>query len=115
MLWKADEKDNAITRECVAELLCADAAAVKTCTQTVQKGLREEYTNSDEGITIEVAVWRSKGKSSSSYKQIQNSFLSDGDPVGIQKMSGSIEGLVETSTNIGIMKLDEEGFVASSV
>lgn len=29
-------------------------------------------------------------------------------------MSGSIEGLVETSTNIGIMKLEEEGFVASS-
>lgn len=35
-------------------------------------------------------------------------------PFGIQKMSGSIEGLVETSTNIGIVKLYEDEFFASS-
>ena len=35
-------------------------------------------------------------------------------PFGIQKMSGSIEGLVETSTNIGIMKLEEENFMGTS-
>ena len=35
-------------------------------------------------------------------------------PFGIQKMSGSIEGLVETSTNIGIVKLSEDEFFGSS-
>ena len=35
-------------------------------------------------------------------------------PFGIQKMSGSIDGLVETSTNIGIVKLGEDEFLGSS-
>ena len=35
-------------------------------------------------------------------------------PFGIQKMSANIEGLVETSTNIGIVSLSEDEFVASS-
>ena len=35
-------------------------------------------------------------------------------PFGIQKMSGIIEGLVETSTNIGIVKLYQDEFFASS-
>ncbi len=35
-------------------------------------------------------------------------------PFGIQKMSANIEGLVETSTNIGIVSLSEDEFFASS-
>ena len=35
-------------------------------------------------------------------------------PFGVQKMSGTIEGLVETSSNIGIVELREEEFFASS-
>lgn len=115
IVMEGGQKDNAITRECVAELLCADAAAVKTCAQTVQKGLREEYTNSDEGITIEVAdLGEAKAKVLHPTSKSKILFYLMEIPFGIQKMSGSIEGLVETSTNIGIMKLDEEGFVASS-
>lgn len=115
IVMEGGQKDNAITRECVAELLCADAATVKTCAQTVQKGLREEYTNSDEGITIEVAdLGEAKAKVLHPTSKSKILFYLMEIPFGIQKMSGSIEGLVETSTNIGIMKLDEEGFVASS-
>lgn len=115
IVMEGGQKDNAITRECVAELLCADAAAVKACAQTVEKGLREEYTNSDEGITIEVAdLGEAKAKVLHPTSKSKILFYLMEIPFGIQKMSGSIEGLVETSTNIGIMKLDEEGFVASS-
>lgn len=115
IVMEGGQKDNAITRECVAELLCADAAAVKACAQTVEKGLREEYTNSDEGITIEVAdLGEAKANVLHPTSKSKILFYLMEVPFGIQKMSGSIEGLVETSTNIGIMKLDEEGFVASS-
>ena len=115
IVMEGGQKDNAITRECVAELLCADAAAVKACAQTVEKGLREEYTNSDEGITIEVAdLGEAKANVLHPTSKSKILFYLMEIPFGIQKMSGSIEGLVETSTNIGIMKLDEEGFVASS-
>lgn len=109
------QKDNAITRECAAELLCADADAIKACAKTVQKGLREEYTGSDEGITIEVTeLEAAKANVLHPTSKSKILFYLMEIPFGIQKMSGSIEGLVETSTNIGIMKLDEDGFVASS-
>ena len=35
-------------------------------------------------------------------------------PFGIQKMSGTIKGLVETSSNIGILRLDRDELFASS-
>lgn len=35
-------------------------------------------------------------------------------PFGIQKMSGTIKGLVESSSNIGILRLDEDELFASS-
>lgn len=36
-------------------------------------------------------------------------------PFGIQKMSANIEGLVETSTNIGIVSLSEDEFLQVQV
>ena len=50
------QKDNAITREAVAELLIdgAQAEAVKAYAAKVQVGLREEYEGSDSGITIQI-------------------------------------------------------------
>lgn len=109
------QKDNAITRECTAELLAEDAEAVKLCAEKVQKGLREEYTGSDEGITIEVTEQGSSKEMvlHPTSREKVLFFLME-VPFGIQKMSGSIEGLVETSTNIGIMKLEEENFMGTS-
>lgn len=109
------QKDNAITRECTAELLAEDAEAVKLCAAKVQKGLREEYTGSDEGITIEVTEQGSSKEMvlHPTSREKVLFFLME-VPFGIQKMSGSIEGLVETSTNIGIMKLEEESFMGTS-
>lgn len=109
------QKDNAITRECTAELLVEDAEAVKACAEKVQKGLREEYTGSDEGITIEITeqgVSKEMILHPTSREKVL--FFLMEVPFGIQKMSGSIEGLVETSTNIGIMKLEEENFMGTS-
>lgn len=109
------QKDNAITRECTAELLVEDAEAVKACAEKVQKGLREEYTGSDEGITIEITeqgVSKEMVLHPTSREKVL--FFLMEVPFGIQKMSGSIEGLVETSTNIGIMKLEEENFMGTS-
>lgn len=81
----------------------------------MEKNFREEYTGSDEGITILVTE---KGKDS---KQVLHPtsrekvlFYLMNIPFGVQKMSGSIEGLVETSTNLGILKLTDTELMASS-
>ena len=111
------QKDNAITREAVAEVLIREEDTAETVSYAVQvqSALREEYTGSDENITIEITE---KGISTervlhpTSREKIL--FYLMEIPFGIQKMSGIIEGLVETSTNIGIVKLYQDEFFASS-
>ena len=111
------QKDNAITREAVAELLIDEeqTEAVKAYAAKVQEGLREEYEGSDAGITIQITegdVETAMILHPTSREKVL--FYLMEVPFGIQKMSGSIEGLVETSTNIGIVKLYEDEFFASS-
>lgn len=109
------QKDNAITREADAELLVEDVNAVKACAEKVQKGFREEYAGTDEGITIEITdLGASSAKVLHPTSREKVLFFLMEVPFGIQKMSGSIDGLVETSTNIGIVKLGEDEFLGSS-
>lgn len=109
------QKDNAITREADAELLVEDVNAVKACAEKVQKGFREEYVGTDEGITIEITdLGASSARVLHPTSREKVLFFLMEVPFGIQKMSGSIDGLVETSTNIGIVKLGEDEFLGSS-
>ena len=111
------QKDNAITRESTAELLILkeDLEAVKECAAHMQNAWREEYTGTDEGITVtvtddgekEVKVFHPTSKE----KVV---FFLVNVPYGVQKMSGTIDGLVETSTNIGILKTSEDEVLGSS-
>lgn len=109
------QKDNVITREADAELLVEDINSVKACAEKLQKGFREEYAGTDEGITVEITdlgVASAKALHPTSREKVL--FFLMEVPFGIQKMSGSIDGLVETSTNIGIVKLGEDEFLGSS-
>lgn len=109
------QKDNAITREADAELLVEDINSVKACAEKLQKGFREEYAGTDEGITVEITdlgVASAKVLHPTSREKVL--FFLMEVPFGIQKMSGSIDGLVETSSNIGIVKLGEDEFLGSS-
>lgn len=111
------QKDNAITREAKGEILVSESeiAAVKKYAEELQKKFREEYAGSDENITVGITE---KGDSKesvlhpTSFEKVV--FYMMNVPFGIQKMSGSIEGLVETSSNIGILFLGENEFTASS-
>lgn len=111
------QKDNAITREAVAEILINKdgVAAVKAYAEKVQGALREEYAASDDGITVQITELGSASEMvlhPTSREKVL--FYLMEIPFGIQKMSGSIDGLVETSTNIGIVKLSENEFLGSS-
>lgn len=111
------QKDNAITRESLCEILVSeeDIAAVKAYAARVQDGLREEYSGSDNGISVQITE--------AGHESVQVLHPTSREkilfylmeiPFGIQKMSSNIEGLVETSTNIGIVRLSEDEFFASS-
>lgn len=111
------QKDNAIPRMTRA-VLTADKdakAVIEEEAARFQKNLREEYTGTDDGITVKV---KEKGQGSvqglTSISQEKVIFYLVQIPYGIQKMSGVIEGLVETSINLGVLKLGEESLRAVS-
>lgn len=111
------QKDNAITREAKGEILVSenDIAVVKKYAEDLQKKFREEYAGSDENLSV-VVTEKGEVKENvlhpTSFEKVV--FYMMNVPFGIQKMSGSIEGLVETSSNIGILFLGENEFTASS-
>lgn len=111
------QKDNAITRESIAELLTVkeNVEAVKEYAASMQTAWREEYTGTDEGITVtitEEGEQDAKVLHPTSKEKVV--FFLVNVPYGVQKMSGTIKGLVETSTNIGILKTSENEVLGSS-
>ena len=112
-------KDNAIPRECTAALLVLpeEVSLVTSQAEKMQAAFREEYAGSDENITIQVTKEGNEDAEvlhpTSQEKVI---FFLMNLPFGVKKMSGTIEGLVETSCNPGIMKLyRDELFVQTSI
>ena len=111
------QKDNGITRESIAELLTVkeNVEAVKEYAASMQTAWREEYTGTDEGITVTVTEEGEQDAivlhPTSKEKVV---FFLVNVPYGVQKMSGTIKGLVETSTNIGILKTSENEVLGSS-
>lgn len=108
-------KDNAITRECIAQLLVSPemTEALKDFSQEYQSKLREEYTGSDDKITVTVnAYGNSTERVLFPGSRERVLFFLNQIPFGVRKMSGSIENLVETSSNLGILKLKEDEFYA---
>ena len=111
------QKDNAITRESIAELLTVkeNVETVKEYAASMQAAWREEYAGTDEGITVTVTEEGEQDVKvlhpTSKEKVV---FFLVNVPYGVQKMSGTIKGLVETSTNIGILKTSENVVLGSS-
>ena len=97
-------KDNAITRSCKATLVLGeeDLAEAKITAEKLQKDLRTEYAGSDKGITISVTTGKEETvQALSMVSKEKVVFYLVHVPFGIEKMSGEIEGLVETSSNLG--------------
>ena len=104
-------KDNAIPRECVAEILVAaeDTAAVEEVLEQLKPILANEFMASDKDVTI---VYEAKGEQSAKVlsvpAQTKVIFYLRNVPNGVQHMSRIMPGLVETSLNLGIMELKED-------
>ncbi len=104
-------KDNAIPRHSVAKIaLCDEKIISETCDE-MTKIFKNEYSKTDR----EVYVKFSEGEyeipmDRESTEKIINALCVL--PNGIMEMSHQIEGLVQTSLNLGILKTDENRVVA---
>ena len=105
-------KDNAIPRECKA-LLCIPQQDIQKVTQALadlEKNLANEYAVTDAAIRIrteqENVPLPLKMLDSDSTERAVLLLLAL--PNGIQTMSADVKGLVETSLNLGVLKLDTQ-------
>lgn len=108
-------KENAITRSTRAVLLAdkEDVQAICRYAGTYQEVLRKEYSGTDQGITVTaVEEGAANQRVLTRVSQEKAVFFLMHIPYGVEKMSGEIEGLVETSNNIGVLKLEEDQLTA---
>lgn len=107
--------ENAIPREAMAEIVLyskQDADAFVVSVKNLEKELKAEYAVRDAGLCVEVmqeaedayAVYSQE----STAKLLQ---LLTAAPVGVQAMSREMEGLVETSLNLGVVTVDDTKIV----
>lgn len=104
-------KQNAIPRESVVRLVCkADVKdALLACLNETMGHLQHEYAVTDPDLHMELTEESVTSVSVLTQESARTvSLLVNNLPSGIQSMSANIEGLVETSLNMGIMELDEK-------
>ena len=106
-------KDNAIPRATSAKVITT-AEAVEAMEKEAA-AIKNEYAITDPEMKIDIkceASTKVEAVSASDTKRIVELLLSM--PDGIQNMSHDIEGLVETSLNLGILKLNEDNLTFAS-
>lgn len=108
-------KQNAIPREAQAQLVVSekDLDAAKNALAGTMAQVKNEYETTDSGLTLSV---EDSGKTQMQVLQAASKqtvvMLLNNLPNGIRSMSADIEGLVETSLNMGIVTLEGKEFRA---
>ena len=102
-------KDNAIPRSCTVTLVALGMyiERINEITAQLEKEIREQY---DEP---EVRIWGDDvdalgGNALTTEASAQAVAMLNSVPNGVQSWSGDIPGLVQTSLNLGVLRLDEE-------
>ena len=102
-------KDNAIPTEAAAVLVTDGAEALSALAERWQEQLRREYAPAEPALTIRVQPVGKKpyaAMTEDSAERVLCMLLAA--PNGIQAMSGTLPGLVQTSLNLGILTTGED-------
>jgi dipeptidase D len=108
-------KRNAIPREARATVFLApgDEAALREQVEAVRTTLAAQYRGLDDGLTLTVEP--DAGAERTAFGEEDSARVLDllhAIPTGVVAMSQEIEGLVETSTNLGVVETDGETVTA---
>ncbi len=112
--FEGGNKDNAIPRECTVSICLAeqDFDLAEQVIAKVQKDISNEYAVTDKNIKFfteyNTEIPLSMLDDVSTRKAV---FFVNTLPNGIQAMSADVEGQVETSLNLGVLKLDDKELV----
>ena len=100
------DKANAITNLCVIKLVTETAEKLCSEAKDYLAVIKEEISSNEEGFYAEIAAGET-GKHETFSADIITHILCT-TPDGIMTMSAEIEGLVETSLNLGILKTEND-------
>jgi dipeptidase D len=101
-------KRNAIPREAGATLHVADATAYRTRLAAATQALRQQYRGLDDGLDVLVEPAGAGGEAWCDSDSRRLLDLLRGIPSGVVAMSMDIPGLVETSSNLGVIRTQGE-------
>ncbi len=105
-------KRNAIPLDSVAEILAYDESKVTNAIEEYFGIIKDEFKDREPGCNIEVSVGSSGEFEIFDEKSTEKIiYMLITTPNGVTDMSKSIEGLVETSLNLGILKTEQCGVV----
>ncbi|WP_409015873.1 aminoacyl-histidine dipeptidase [Anaerostipes caccae] len=104
-----EQKDNAIPNECYAELICEDREAIEEAAAKLLQNFKEQFQGTDDSmeVRLEFSEMEKRDCLTQDAQDAVLYFLNH-TPNGIHTMSRDIEGLVESSLNLGILKMDGE-------
>lgn len=102
--------DNAITRECEAELYIPkeDVEEFADMCGQFEQVFNSEYRGSEKNIRISAELGESAGKVMTVKRASDVIYALNLIPSGVQRVSLEMKGLVETSNNLGIIKTTDE-------
>lgn len=107
-------KDNVIPETAKAVIVCDQEIVAKAAAEQLQKVFLNEYAGADPDITITLTkqeAQKVRVMDESSTQKVIGMLICM--PNGIQKMNRDIEGLVQTSLNMGIVQTQEDIFKMS--
>ena len=110
------DRDNVITSEAKAHIVIDedDLRDVEKYAEKFERDVRREYRGIDEDISVRVekgSVHKMNVLDRDSQDRVLFFLLHA--PQGVRKMSGLIEGLVETSSNLGVVRTGEKEFASA--
>ena len=102
-------RDNAIPRECAATVAVSDPAAFRAAAEREIAGITAECTPEDAGFHVTFGKAKAKDALTPASTVSFLSLLSN-LPNGVHGMSRSVPGLVETSSNLAVVREAEDGY-----
>ena len=101
-------KDNAIPRECRAVLAVADAEQASECLSQIAAEIAGELAAEDRGFTVTCEVTEDEAVMSSREDTLRLIALLACAANGVQEMSHNVQGLVEYSRNLGVIRTEND-------
>lgn len=104
-------KSNAIARECKAVIATPDSIGLAGRFGAYANKIKEEYAATEPGLSFAVSEIKTREKAMDTKTSSALLRALAECPHGMQKMSPDIEGLVQTSTNLAAVSMNEKGVV----